>query len=89
MPKGVWYHLLGKLVAVNSQRVNYKPYGYTLDFSEPKAVYVDVTIPTKSVIRETDDMVEINLDGLKALLSKCADAIDELDKAYLKEVGYK
>ena len=86
----------GLLVAVNSQRTQYKPYSYTLSFEGYTVpdVYVELEIPADTVVEQTavgDDpnagYLVINLDGLKAILSVTADAVDELDIAYKKRLG--
>lgn len=80
----------GMLTSVSSQRTQYKPYHYTLDFAMPSQVgpviYVEVEVPTDLVVDEGiidgNEFVVLSLDGLNAILQITADSIDKLDEEY-------
>lgn len=71
--------LKGKLVSVSSQRVQYKPYGYELEF---ETVWVEVEVPRSGVVGVDGNNVTLSLDGLNALLQVTADSVDKLEVAY-------
>lgn len=81
-------HLRGVLTKISSQRVEYKPYGYELDFSmgDERPVIVEVDIPKEHVLEESEFKVVIGLDGLNALLEVTADSIDKLDRKYKQKI---
>lgn len=83
----------GMLRAVTSQRLQYKPYGYELDFMAPLGVghysdrvVVELEIPFDTVVEEGEGYVVVSLDGLNAILEVTADSLDKLDIAYKKKI---
>jgi hypothetical protein len=85
--------LRGQLTKVSSQRTQYKPYGYELDFAAYALpgpdVFIEVEIENREevVVEEgeyTDGhpYVVLNLDGLNAILRVTADSIDKLEEEY-------
>ena len=86
----------GVLTKINSQRLAYKPYSYELSFDGFKAtngeliarpIFVEVEIDAENIVEEGAGFVLLNLQGMTALLSKTADALDELDEGYKRKVG--
>lgn len=96
MAKAKTTFIRGLLKQVTSQRLQYKPYGYELDFSTAqnlvgggqanKQIIVEMEIPTDTVIEDADWCTVISLDGLNAILEVTADSLDKLDAAYKKKV---
>lgn len=80
----------GVLTSISSQRVEYKPYGYSLSFAEAPSdpIVIAFDIPEECVIEEPPDgVLVLGLDGLQAILKTTADAIDELNEQYKKQKG--
>lgn len=77
--------IVAKLTSIQSQRQQYKPYGYSL---EPVDVQVEIEIPADTILdtQETDDgrtVTTLNMDGFKALLEITANAVDQVHDAYV------
>lgn len=85
--------LRGQLTKVSSQRTQYKPYNYELDFTSYNRmapdVYIEVEVDDREevVVEEGEyadgqPYVVLNLDGLNAILRVTADSIDKIQEEY-------
>lgn len=73
-----------RLESLAPQRQQYRPYLFNL---LPTDVYVEVEIDPDTVIETWAEgqgtAMVLNLDGFKALLTKLADAVDDVHDAYI------
>ena len=83
-------HIRGVLVAVSSQRTQYKPYHYELNFDgigdAAPMILVEFDIPYEDVVEEGMGYVVVDLDGLNAILEVTADSLDKLNAKYLDKI---
>lgn len=70
----------GQLTVVNSQRQQYKPYSYELDFT-PSNIFVEIDVPEENIIDISKDKVTINADGMSFILMTLADSLDKYETA--------
>jgi hypothetical protein len=80
MPKK--YFIRAKLESIAPQRQQYRPYLFDL---HPQDVYVEIEVSADQVLETTESLVVLNLDGFKAVLSKVADAVDEIHDEYVSK----
>lgn len=89
MAKAKTVVIKGVLRTVTSQTIQYKPFGYELDFTGQNGddrVQVEFEIPEDGTIEsERDGHVILNLDGFKAVLVTLANTLDEAAAEYKKK----
>ena len=74
---------------MRSQRTQYKPYDYELDFagdSDEPRIYVEIDVPDADIIEQTGQKVVLNLSGLNHVLTVTADSIDKINDEHVKKV---
>ncbi len=69
------------------QRLQFKPYSYTLS---PQETYLDIELEPdqlKEEVKSKDgNLMILNMDGFKAILSQLADAVDEVHNDYVMDM---
>lgn len=78
----------GVLKSVTSQTVQYKPFGYELDFTGEHGgdlVTVELEVPKDSV-QDSEDGYILNMDGFKAILVNMAVVLDTVEREYSKKL---
>ena len=71
-----------RIKSLNPDRTNYKKYGL---MCEPENLVVELEIEDKEVVLD-NGVYYVSEAGLKAIVGRLADIVDEIDEAYLKRL---
>ncbi len=71
-----------RLESLAPQRQQYKPYAFNL---QPENVIVEIELDEHDVVSHDSEEVVVNMAGFKSLLTKIADAVEEIHDAYVSK----
>jgi ribonuclease HIII len=71
-----------KLESLAPQRQQYRPYLFNL---QPENVIVEIELDEHDVVSHDSEEVVVNMAGFKSLLTKLADAVEEVHDAYVNK----